>query len=43
MEQDPMKYTSKNLDLLMNRPIKLSVGPTNKDEINVVVEGIIIK
>ncbi|PIB28270.1 hypothetical protein [Maribacter sp. 4G9] len=43
MEQNPMKYTRKNLYLLMNRPIKLSVGPPNKDEVNEVVEGIIIK
>ncbi len=42
MEQNPMKYSKKNIAEIMDRPVRLFIGPANNDEIIDVIEGIIV-
>lgn len=43
MFKQPLEYKKEDLDELMFKPLKIYVGPTNKDEVTEIVEGQIIK
>ncbi len=43
MYKQPLEYKKEDLDELMFKPLKIHVGPTNKDEVTEIVEGQIIK
>ncbi len=43
MYKHPLQYKKEDLDELMFKPIKLYVGPANKDEVSEILYGKIIK